>query len=160
MKLYHGTNTDIQSIDIGHSRVGKDFGVGFYLTPDYETAVRQAKRRADISGGVPIVLIYEYDEFGAASLKTTSFDSYSVQWAEFVKANRDNRSRTQLHEFDIVIGPIANDDIGMQMRRFKVGEIDLEEFLNRIQYKKVTIQYFFSTVAAIRLLTKVGVKIL
>ena len=40
MILYHGTNTDIESIDLGLSRVGKDFGVGFYLTPEYDVAAR------------------------------------------------------------------------------------------------------------------------
>lgn len=34
MKLYHGTNTDIEHIDFAISKAGKDFGVGFYLTPD------------------------------------------------------------------------------------------------------------------------------
>ena len=42
MKLYHGTNTDIEHIDFTISKVGKDFGVGFYLTPDLESAKRQA----------------------------------------------------------------------------------------------------------------------
>lgn len=64
MILYHGTNTDIESIDLGLSRVGKDFGVGFYLTPEYNVAARQSFRRADISGGNPIVLTFEFDENG------------------------------------------------------------------------------------------------
>lgn len=34
MKLYHGTNAEILQIDLNKSRVGKDFGLGFYLTPD------------------------------------------------------------------------------------------------------------------------------
>lgn len=34
MILYHGTNTDFQQIRLDMSRVGKDFGYGFYLTTD------------------------------------------------------------------------------------------------------------------------------
>ena len=30
MKLYHGINTDIEHIDFTISKVGKDFGVGFF----------------------------------------------------------------------------------------------------------------------------------
>jgi hypothetical protein len=32
MKLYHGTNTDFQGIDLSQSQRGKDFGCGFYLS--------------------------------------------------------------------------------------------------------------------------------
>ena len=45
MILYHGTNSIIKSIDLSHSRVGKDFGAGFYLTPDEHIAQRQAERK-------------------------------------------------------------------------------------------------------------------
>lgn len=37
MKLYHGSNTSIDAIDLKRGRRGKDFGQGFYLTL---TAVR------------------------------------------------------------------------------------------------------------------------
>lgn len=32
MKLYHGSNTKIDSIDLAMYRQYKDFGTGFYLT--------------------------------------------------------------------------------------------------------------------------------
>ena len=40
MILYHGTNIDFPEIDLAKSKVGKDFGVGFYLTPDKEVVLR------------------------------------------------------------------------------------------------------------------------
>lgn len=154
MILYHGSNTDIQKIDLSKSKVGKDFGHGFYLTPDYKTAENQAKRRADIDGGEPIVNVYEFDDNLLTSYNISTFDGYSKQWAEFVKSNRANRARKQLHDFDIVIGPIANDDIGMQMRKFNAGRITIEEFMKAIEWKKVTIQYFFGTERVIKKLIK------
>ena len=45
MILYHGTNTDFQQIRLDMSRVGKDFGYGFYLTPDKQMATRQSERK-------------------------------------------------------------------------------------------------------------------
>lgn len=45
MILYHGTNEDISEIDLSKSRLGKDFGVGFYLTSDRNVARRQAERK-------------------------------------------------------------------------------------------------------------------
>ena len=32
MILYHGSNVEVNEIDLNRSEVGKDFGVGFYLT--------------------------------------------------------------------------------------------------------------------------------
>ena len=46
MILYHGSNVDIDSIDLSRSSVGKDFGCGFYLTASKEQAERMGKRRA------------------------------------------------------------------------------------------------------------------
>ncbi|MCR5424890.1 MAG: DUF3990 domain-containing protein [Bacteroidales bacterium] len=33
MKLYHGTNADIEAIDLSRGLRYKDFGRGFYATP-------------------------------------------------------------------------------------------------------------------------------
>ena len=41
--LYHGSNVAIESIDFSKSKPGKDFGVGFYLSPDE----KQAQELAD-----------------------------------------------------------------------------------------------------------------
>lgn len=154
MILYHGSNTDIKTIDLRKSRVGKDFGFGFYLTPDKKVAENQAKRRADLEGGKPVVLCYEFDEDCIADYRVETFEGYSIRWAEFVKMNRDNRTRNQLHDFDIVIGPIADDDIGMQMRKFNAGRITINEFMKAIEWKEVTIQYFFGTEQSLNLLRK------
>lgn len=154
MRLYHGSNVKIIEIDLAKSKVGKDFGCGFYLTPDFNVAQNQARRRADVEGGTPVVNSYEFDAKCAAQLKTVVFDCYSVDWAQFVRDNRANRSRVQIHDFDIVVGPIADDDIGMQMRKFNAGRITIDEFMEAIKWKKVTIQYFFATEQAIKLLTK------
>ena len=43
MILYHGTNADIEAIDLTKGMRHKDFGKGFYLTPDKNTAIRMAQ---------------------------------------------------------------------------------------------------------------------
>ena len=45
MKLYHGSNVEIDVIDLGRGRRGKDFGQGFYLSADRSQAQLAAKRR-------------------------------------------------------------------------------------------------------------------
>ena len=60
------------------------------------------------------------------------------------------------HSYDIVIGPIANDSVGFQIRRLTSGLIDMDKFLEELKYMKgVTMQYFFGTEKSIRYLTKV-----
>ncbi len=46
MILFHGTNTDIETIDLSRSLNHKDFGKGFYLTDSRETAIRMAIKKA------------------------------------------------------------------------------------------------------------------
>ena len=52
MILYHGTNTDFRQIRLNMSRVGKDFGFGFYLTTDKQVATRQDELRLLASLGI------------------------------------------------------------------------------------------------------------
>lgn len=59
MLLYHGSNTDIRSIDLAMCRPYKDFGSGFYLTELKDQAEKMAKRVAKIYGCNPIVNVYE-----------------------------------------------------------------------------------------------------
>ena len=83
------------------------------------------------------------------------FDGYTKEWAEFVLANRQNRSDNQLHSYDVVIGPIADDAVGVQIRRLMRGYISFEVFLDNIKYVNPTIQYFFGTESAIKLLQRI-----
>lgn len=155
MKLYHGTNAEILQIDLKESRVGKDFGIGFYLTPDKQVAQRQAERKFE-QYGIGEARVYEYtiDDNALKALKVLQFDSYTMEWARFVLMNRKNRTRTQVHNYDIVIGPIADDVIGYQIRRVEEGIITEEQFLEEIKYHTVTIQYMFATDMAIQSLQR------
>ena len=40
MILYHGSNVEIVTVDFLESKLGKDFGVGFYLSPELEQCSR------------------------------------------------------------------------------------------------------------------------
>ena len=83
------------------------------------------------------------------------FKEYSEEWAKFVFENRDNSTNVPCHNYDIVYGPIANDRVGVQIRKFQNGLITFEEFLNKIRYMKgITFQYFFGTEKAISKLKK------
>ena len=154
MRLYHGTNCSFDEIDLTKSKVGKDFGCGFYLSADSKQALELAERKVELSGeGAPIVHEYEFDEvlLQSEELSVLHFEEYSKEWAEFVLANRKNRTRTSVHQYDIVVGPIADDAVGFQIRRFTAGIIDMDRFIQELRYMKgISFQYFFGTDKAVK----------
>ena len=157
MKLYHGTNIDFEHIDINKSKPNKDFGRGFYLSADYE----QAKNMADIKveqmeTGMPLVQEYSINEIEMKSLKCMTFDDYTEEWAKFILLNRNNPSAVPAHDYDIVIGPIADDRVGVQLWKYESQLIDLPTLIKRLKYMKgITFQYFFGTERAIKLLKRI-----
>lgn len=156
MILYHGSNIEIGEILLSKGRHGKDFGRGFYLSADYMQAVRMSENVVRREGsGTPIVTKFEFDESSLDGFNVKRFEGYTEEWAQFVLANRKNRSDEQVHWYDIVIGPIADDAVGVQIRQLSRGFITFDKFLESIKYTAPTFQYFFGTERATRLLKKI-----
>ena len=152
MKLYHGSNTKIEKIDLSKCRPYKDFGQGFYLTEIREQAEKMASRTAHIYEGEPIVTEFEFDESALTKLSVKQFDGPNEEWALFVLANRSKENQQPTHSYDIVIGPVADDDIAQLFRNFNDGYINLTMLVEGLKYKKVSSQYFFHTEDAIKYL--------
>jgi len=71
------------------------------------------------------------------------------------KSNRNNASSEPAHDYDIVIGPIANDRVGVQLWKFENGTIDLSTLVHNLRNMKgITFQYFFGTERAIKILKR------
>ena len=157
MILYHGTNVDFEKIDLLKSKPNKDFGQGFYLSPLYEQAQAMAEVKVEqLEYGHPIVLQYDVNGDDMKELRILEFDSYSEEWAKFILANRNNKSNEAVHDYDIVIGPIADDRVGLQLWKYETHAIDLPTLVKNLQYMKgVTIQYFFGTERAINILKRI-----
>ncbi len=62
MKLYHGSNIYIDTIDLAKSKPSKDFGKGFYLSDTRQQALEMAKFKTLILGGEMAVTEFEVDE--------------------------------------------------------------------------------------------------
>lgn len=158
MILYHGSNVEIDSIDFCKSKVGKDFGVGFYLSADEQQAQEMAEKKTQLFGGKPTITRYEFDEDAAKAdaIAYLRYEKYGTDWGKFVKMNRDNKTRVQLHSYDIVYGPIADDNIGLQMRRIDAGLIEWDNFVKELEFKGgETYQYFFGTETSLKYLKKI-----
>ena len=156
MIFYHGTNLDFAEIDLKKSKPNKDFGQGFYLSREYAQAMDIAKAKVDqMETGVPTVLTFEADEAQMAELRVLRFDDYTEEWAKFILLNRNNSSPNPAHDYDIVIGPIANDRVGVQLWKFENGTIDLSTLVHNLRNMKgITFQYFFGTERAIKILRR------
>lgn len=163
MKLYHGSNVIIERIDLLRGRKGKDFGKGFYLSTELEQARAMAETVTDREEeGEPTVTVFEFDEglLKDPGLKVKEFSDYSEEWVDFVVENRQNKSDIPVHDYDIVIGPIADDKVITQLNRFFNGYQDKKTLIENLKYRestgeiKMTIQYFFGTTKAISTLHK------
>ena len=156
IKLYHGSNVKITEIDLSQCNPYKDFDQAFYLTTELSQAMDVANARVDIFGGDPMVNTYSFDEalLTDGTLSFMSFEGYTEEWADFIYKHRDETIVPPYqHSFDVVYGPIANDRVGLQIRNYRLGNIDRTEFLNRLKYMKgITFQYAFCTPRAIETL--------
>ena len=91
----------------------------------------------------------------SSELNVLRFDDYSEEWADFVFANRKRQKHPYIHNYDIVYGPIANDNVGEQVALFKGGYISKERFIRKLKNMRgITFQYAFCTEEAIGKLKK------
>lgn len=156
MKLYHGSNMAIDRIDLEKCRPYKDFGKGFYLTDIRHQAERMAARTVKMFKGVPTLTAFEFDLEKAVTigLKIKIFHAPDEEWARFVISNRDINVSQPCHDYDIVIGPVADDTIARLLRMFTENFISEEQLVKELTFSQVTSQYFFHTEAAIKMLKK------
>ena len=153
MILYHGSYLEIIKPDLVHSRVNVDFGRGFYTTPFYEQAVswcRKFRRR----GKDGIISLYEFDEKAYQELRVLNFDSYSEEWLDFIVSCRSGKS----HPYDIVEGPMADDQIWTYIEDFISTKITRTAFWELAKFQKPTHQISFHTINALLCLKFVQAK--
>ena len=165
MRLYHGSNIAIDNINLAMCRPYKDFGQGFYLTDIEKQAEKMAIRVARIYGEKPIVNIYEIDD-DFKDFKDLKIKNFGIQtteeWARFVMNNR-SRAFTDMknvlcnkdNKYDIVIGPVADDNMALLFRQYENEIIDFETLVKGMIYKETSSQYSFHTENSVKLLRKV-----
>lgn len=159
MRLYHGSDVVIDRIEFEKSKPFKDFGKGFYLSDVYEQALAMANQRVQQKSGIgtPDVTIFEFDEsvMTGGHLNVKMWNDYCVEWAKFVLRNRNRDLEHPWHNYDIVYGPIADDSVTFQLRRYQAGYLTIEQLIEELKFKKgITFQYFFANEKAISKLKK------
>lgn len=141
--IFHGSNVVVERPQIIVSGYYKDFGFGFYCT----NIEKQAKKWALTKKGDSFVSIFNY--LPNENLKVLSFPVMTDEWLDFVVACR----RGIKHDYDIVEGPMADDQIWDYVEDFMEGTITREAFWVLAKFKYPTHQIVFCTQKSIESIT-------
>lgn len=148
MKLYHGSTVVVRKPSLRPGRTNADFGKGFYTTSNQEQAVRWAniKKERD-NADRAVVSVYEFDEalLNNPEWNIRHFKGADEDWLYFVTACRKSKS----HEYDLVLGPVANDKVFTTVNLFESGVLDVQAALLQLRAYKTYDQVFFHTDKAI-----------
>ena len=125
-----------------------DFGQAFYLTSDFEQAAKWARtsvlRRGD---GIASVSSFELDELRLTTLNVLRFDAPNVEWLRFVTRNRAEQIDDS--GYDVVAGPVANDNTMPVLNLYFKGAYSEEEALKRLLPQRLRDHYAMKTEAAL-----------
>lgn len=155
MKLYHGSYMEIPEPKIIVSNRMLDYGTGFYATTDVVQAARFTEKFIR-TGKDRIVNIYEYDENRANAIEITKlvFQEPNLEWLEYVVTNRLGNGKE--NDYDIVIGPVANDRVYTVVEAYELGDYTAEEAIKRLETYKLTDQVVCKSEKALALLSFIG----
>lgn len=145
MKLYHGSIVTVRKPNLRQGRANTDYGKGFYTTIDFEQAARWARIRRDRAGeGNAVVSIYEIEDnlLNVGALKVMEYNGATKDWLDFVVANR---RYAQLHDYDIVLGPVANDNLYATISLYENGELSAEAAVVQLKTHVLFNQVSFHT---------------
>jgi hypothetical protein len=161
MKVYHGSYLEINEIDLSKCEPHRDFGKGFYVTSIREQAEYWAKRKGKKFSNEGAVTEYTFYEnaFSNYHLNVLRFSDYSEEWLDFVVMNRNPENLEPTHNYDIVEGPVANDDITQRIFVYLEGGISKENFIEELRFKhKPSHQIAFCTLKSLQMLKRTNRK--
>ena len=156
MILYHGGCEEARKPRLIVSEPGRDFGFAFYTTDIQAQAERWAIRKARVesrrhrSAILPVVSVYEWDEDAAHGMATKRFEDPDMEWLDLVVRCRGDISYR--HAYDIVIGKIANDNVGETVSYVMQGIMRREDAVKRLRFETINNQIAFCTEEALRTL--------
>lgn len=156
MIIYHGSNLVVEKPKLIAQNRYLDFGYGFYTTTNKVQAISFAdkvyKRKNE---GSRQVSIYEIDEEKLfAECSVLRFDAPDEAWLDFVAENRSGNYDGE--DYDVVYGPVANDDVYTTFTLYQSGALSKEQTLETLKIKKLYDQMVFTTEKALSFLKFVG----
>lgn len=146
MELFHGSNVVVRRPVLLENQRNLDFGKGFYTTTDYEQARKWAERSARIrKTGHASVSVFELQDDCLASLNILKFDHADEKWLDYITVNRKGINADKYDNWDIVWGPVANDQTIQTIVLYFDGFLDEQETIKRLLPQKLKDQVAFKT---------------
>lgn len=142
MIVYHAGIEKMEFPEIRITRYTKDFSWGFYCTNQYEQAVRWANKNREHA------TVNYYDYSVSKDLNILVFEKMTDAWLDFIAKCR----KGELHPYDIVEGPMADDTVWNYVNDFLNQDISREAFWELAKFKYPTHQISFHTVRALKCL--------
>jgi hypothetical protein len=133
-----------------------DFGQAFYCTSNEAQARRFARvvLRREYGKGRATVSCYKFDVGQLDALEVLEFRSAGNEWFEYVTSNRRG---VDLHpQFDLIIGPVADDRVLPTILLYEDGFLTREQALEQFKTWVYADQYAFRSAAALDLLSFVS----
>ena len=154
MLLYHGSTMAVRKPIVSRGRVKTDFGKGFYTTTSREQAEKWAQIKRDRmgDGAHAIVSVFELDDavLNNPAYHTRHFDGATAEWLDFVVGNRRGEVH---HNFDLIMGPVANDKLYATITLYENGILDANAAIEQLNTHQLFDQLSFHTTKACKLLT-------
>ena len=162
MKVYHGSYTKIDRIDFSQCKLYRDFGRGFYVTKILEQAAYWAERKGRKNNNKGIITEFEFAEsaFDNWEFNVIRFDSYTEEWLKFIIDNRNQNNLSPVHDYDIVEGPVANDDVAKRIDDYLDGTVSKSDFLEELKFRHPTHQICFCTHRSLQALKPIDKKVI
>jgi len=134
MIVYHGSYCKVDCPNISFSREALDFGKGFYTTSIKQQAISWTDRFKR-KGKDGYLNIYNLEiEETKERYKVKIFESYNIEWLDFILQCRDGSSIYL--EYDMIIGGIADDRVYNTIELYQEKLINKEEALKRLKFYK------------------------
>ena len=164
--VFHGSTHLFDAIDVKMGKPYKDFGRGFYVTYKRSHAANLALRNKKLEQKYnrdcnAYLYTFEMSLEHIDNFNLMNFREASPDWLKFVLANR--KSKHCAHNYDIVMGPTANDDTMTVLNAYLdglYGEVDSDEALQIlmkfIMPDVLPRQAFFATTKSVSILTRKG----
>lgn len=143
--IYHGSYCEVKNQELKSGKYSKDFGTGFYCTILEDQAIKWAQKYE-----TPIVNKYEYEE--NPSLKIKEFTLMTEEWLDFIINCRSGKK----HNYDIVIGAMADDQIYNYITDVMSGAITRSAFWELAKFRHPTHQIAFCTTKALQCIKFIG----
>lgn len=153
MKLYYGADKDLKNPEYGVGSTNNDYGLGFYMTNEYDKAVLWASK---FENGY--VMTYEFDDDNLKILNLEGTEEIDVlRWiAVLVNHRFDKKARSNFEDtinwlsetfpinldaYDVIVGYRADDSYFKYSKEFVEDRLSFEILKKAMMLGKLGLQY-------------------